>query len=73
MSLRSKVFEFSAGQAPTVTIGHVWSIFSNLDASTSCPVWHLVLSRSTWCWHKLDTQDAGLMASAMLVDPQPFG
>ena len=34
-SLRSKVFEFSLGQAPTVTIGHVWSIFSNLDASTS--------------------------------------
>src|SRR5262249_24548531 len=33
--LRPKVFEFSLGQAPTVTIGHVWSIFSNLDASTS--------------------------------------
>src|SRR5215468_52916 len=34
-SLRSKVFEFSLGQAPTVTIGHDWSIFRNLDASTS--------------------------------------
>ena len=33
--LRPKVFEFYSGQAPTVTIGHVWSIFSNLDASTS--------------------------------------
>ena len=37
MSLRSKVFEFYSGQAPTVTIGHVWSLFSNLDASTSQP------------------------------------
>ena len=33
--LRPKVFEFSRGQASTVTIGHVWSIFDNLDASRS--------------------------------------
>jgi hypothetical protein len=35
MSLRSKVFEFYADQASTVTIGHVWRIFSNLNAGTS--------------------------------------
>src|SRR6266568_1939370 len=37
MSLRSKVFEFSLGLAPTVTIGHVWSTISNLAASISGP------------------------------------
>src|SRR6266581_6312667 len=37
MSLRSKVFEFSLGLAPTVTIGHVWSTISNLAASISDP------------------------------------
>jgi hypothetical protein len=44
MGLRSKVFEFSASQAPTITIDHVWSIFSKLAASTSRPVWQMVPS-----------------------------
>src|SRR5713101_3485210 len=55
MSLRPKVFEFLVRLAPSVTIGHVWSIFSNLDASTSWLIWHMVPSGSSWCWHKTDT------------------
>src|SRR5436190_21414199 len=27
------------------------SIFSNLDSSTSCLIWHMVASGSSWCWH----------------------
>ena len=73
MSSRSKVFEFLVRLAPSVTIGHVWSIFSNLDASTSWLIWHMVASGSSWCWHKIDTQDAGPAESAMLAHPLPFG
>src|SRR6266851_7593236 len=58
MSLRPKVFEFFVRLAPSVTIGHVWSIFSNLDASTSWLIWHMVPSGSSWCWHKIDTLDS---------------
>jgi ABC transporter substrate binding protein len=57
MSLRSKVFEFSSSLAPMVTIGHILSLFNTLAASTSRPVWHMVASRSSWCWHKIDTPD----------------
>jgi hypothetical protein len=60
-------------EPPWVTIGHVWNIISNLDASTSCPVWHIVPSGSSWCWHKFDTQDADPAESAMLADSLPFG
>jgi len=73
MSLRSKVFEFLARLAPSVTIGHVWSIFSNLDGSISRPFWHMVPSGSSWCWHKIDTLDARPAESATLADPLPFG
>jgi hypothetical protein len=58
MSLRSKVFEFSSSLLPMVTIGHVWSIFSNLAASTSWLIWHMVSSGSSWSWHKIDTLDS---------------
>ena len=73
MSLRSKLFEFLASLAPSVTIGHVWSIFSNLDASTSWLIWRMVASGSSWCWHKIDTLDARPAESATLADPLPFG
>ena len=55
MSLRSKVFEFLVRLAPSVTIGHVWGIFTNLAASTSWLIWHMAPSGSSWCWHKIDT------------------
>src|SRR5262249_14864343 len=70
--LRPKVFEFSRGQAPTVTIGHVWSIFSTLDASTSEPFWHVVLSRSSWCWHKIDTPTLLVSSGGSLPHPSCF-
>jgi hypothetical protein len=73
MSLRSKVFEFLLRLAPSVTIGHVWSIFSNLDTSTSWLIWHMVPSGSSWCWHKIETLDARLAVSATLAHPLPFG
>jgi hypothetical protein len=73
MGLRPKVFEFSARLAPSVAIGHVWSIFSNLDASPSWLIWHMVPSGSSRCWHKIDTQDADPAESAMLADSLPFG
>ena len=49
------------------------SIFNNLDASTSWLIWHMVASGSSWCWHKIDTQDAGPAESAMLAHHLPFG
>ena len=73
MGLRPKVFEFSTGREPLVTIGHVWSIFSNLDASTSWLIWHMVPSGSSWCRHKIDTRDPRPAVSATLAHPLPFG
>ena len=73
MSLRSKVFEFLVRLAPSVAIGHVWGIFTNLAASTSWLIWHMVPSGSSWCWHKIDTLDARPAESATLADPLPFG
>jgi hypothetical protein len=73
MGLPPKVFEFLASLASSVTIGHVWSIFSNLDASMSWLVWHMVPSRRSWCWHKTDTLDARPAASAVLAHTLPFG
>jgi len=72
MSLRSKVFETFLRLAPSVTIGHFWSICSNLDASTLWPIWHMVPSGSSWCWHNFDTLDARAV-SATLTHPLPFG
>jgi len=73
MGLRPKVFEFSPGLAPMVTIGHFWSLLSNLAASPSWPVWHIVPFGTSWCWHKIDTLDARPAVSATLAHPLPFG